>query len=59
MFAIRYTAAGPMRAVDIIRAKRDGQVLSREAIEAFVDGVVTGEWPDYQASALLMAVVLK
>jgi pyrimidine-nucleoside phosphorylase len=48
-----------MRAVDIIRAKRDGQVLSREAIDAFVHGVTTGAWPDYQASALLMAIVLK
>jgi pyrimidine-nucleoside phosphorylase len=48
-----------MRAVDIIRAKRDGQVLSRAAIDAFVQGVTTGDWPDYQASALLMAVVLK
>ena len=42
-----------MRAVDIIRAKRDGQALSREAIDAFVRGVTTGAWPDYQASALL------
>jgi pyrimidine-nucleoside phosphorylase len=48
-----------MRAVDIIRAKRDGQVLSREAIEAFVQGATTGAWPDYQAAALLMAIVLK
>lgn len=48
-----------MRAVDIIRAKRDGDALSREAITAFVTGVTTGTWPDYQASALLMAIVLK
>lgn len=48
-----------MRAVDIIRAKRDGDALSREAIEAFVRGVTDGSWPDYQASALLMAIVLK
>ncbi len=48
-----------MRAVDIIRAKRDGDALSREAIEAFVTGVTDGSWPDYQASALLMAIVLK
>ena len=48
-----------MRAVDIIRAKRDGQPLSREAIDAFVAGVTSGAWPDYQASALLMAIVLK
>jgi pyrimidine-nucleoside phosphorylase len=48
-----------MRAVDIIRAKRDGEALSREAIEAFVHGVTDGSWADYQASALLMAIVLK
>ena len=48
-----------MRAVDIIRAKRDGEALSREAIQAFVRGVTDGTWADYQASALLMAIVLK
>ena len=48
-----------MRAVDIIRAKRDGEALSREAIESFVRGVTDGSWEDYQTSALLMAVVLK
>jgi pyrimidine-nucleoside phosphorylase len=48
-----------MRAVDIIRAKRDGDALSREAIDHFVSGVTGGSWPDYQISALLMAIVLK
>ena len=48
-----------MRAVDVIRAKRDGGVLSREAIDAFVAGVTAGTWPDYQVSALLMAIVLR
>jgi pyrimidine-nucleoside phosphorylase len=48
-----------LRAVDIIRAKRDGEPLSREAIDAFVAGVTDGTWPDYQASALLMAIVLR
>ena len=37
--ALRYTARRPMRAVDIIRAKRDGQRLSREAIDSFISGV--------------------
>ncbi|RPJ57573.1 MAG: thymidine phosphorylase, partial [Acidobacteria bacterium] len=48
-----------MRATDIIRAKRDGQALSQEAIETFVAGVTDGSFPDYQASALLMAIWLK
>jgi pyrimidine-nucleoside phosphorylase len=48
-----------MRAVDIIRAKRDGDALSREAIDSFVSGATDGSWPDYQISALLMAIVLK
>ena len=48
-----------MRAVDIIRAKRDGEALSREAIDAFVHGVTDGSWPDYQISALLMAILLR
>jgi pyrimidine-nucleoside phosphorylase len=47
-----------MRAVDIIRAKRDGEALSRQAIDAFVAGVGDGSWADYQISALLMAIVL-
>ena len=48
-----------MRAVDVIRAKRDGEALSRSAIDAFVTGVTDGSWPDYQTSALLMAIVLR
>ena len=48
-----------MRAVDIIRAKRDGEALTREAIDSFVHGVTDGSWEDYQSSALLMAIVLK
>src|SRR3954454_6115376 len=47
-----------MRAVDLIRTKRDGGELDREALEWFVAGVTDGSLPDYQASALLMAVVL-
>ncbi len=48
-----------MRAVDIIMKKRDGSPLTREEIRFFVDGVTSGAWPDYQASSLLMAVVLR
>src|SRR5262245_7463560 len=49
----------PMRAVDIIRKKRDGHALDAAEIDAFVAGATNGAWPDYQVSALLMAVVLR
>ncbi len=45
-----------MRILDIIRKKRDGLELSRDEILAFVDGYTREEVPDYQASALLMAI---
>jgi len=48
-----------MRAVDLIVSKREGEALSRDAIEFFVAGVTDGTLPDYQASALLMAIVLR
>jgi pyrimidine-nucleoside phosphorylase len=48
-----------MRAVDLIRHKRDGGALDRAAIDFFVSGVTDGSLPDYQASALLMAIVLR
>jgi pyrimidine-nucleoside phosphorylase len=48
-----------MSFVDVIAKKRDGGALSREEIDRFVDGVTTGAVPDYQASALLMATVLR
>jgi pyrimidine-nucleoside phosphorylase len=48
-----------VRSVDIITKKRDGRALSREEIRFFVAGVTDGSFPDYQASALLMAVVLR
>jgi pyrimidine-nucleoside phosphorylase len=48
-----------MRAVDLIRTKRDGGQLDRSALEWFVAGVTDGSLPDYQASALLMAIVLR
>lgn len=47
-----------MRAVDVIIRKRNRQTLTVEEIEAFVAGVTTGAWPDYQTSALLMAIML-
>jgi pyrimidine-nucleoside phosphorylase len=48
-----------MRAVDIIRKKRDGGALDRADIDHFVAGATDGSWPDYQLSALLMAIVLR
>jgi pyrimidine-nucleoside phosphorylase len=48
-----------MRFVDAIARKRDGDALSRVEIDAFVAGVTDGSIPDYQASALLMAIVLR
>jgi pyrimidine-nucleoside phosphorylase len=45
-----------LRAVDIIRKKRDGQALGAAEIESFVHGAVHGTWPDYQLAALLMAI---
>ncbi len=45
-----------MRAVDIIQRKRDGGELTSDEIGFFVKGYTRGEIPDYQASALAMAV---
>lgn len=45
-----------MRMVDVIDQKRNGGVLSDEQLQFFVDGVVDGLLPDYQISALLMAI---
>jgi pyrimidine-nucleoside phosphorylase len=44
---------------DIIAFKRDGGELDEERLQAFVGGVVDGSIPAYQASALLMAIVLR
>ena len=51
-----YTS-GQMRAVDIIRKKRDAGELTRDEIYFFIDGVTHSRIPDYQTAALLMAVV--
>ncbi len=48
-----------MRMYDIIVKKRDGLLLSTAEINYFVKGVSDGTIPDYQTSALLMAIVLK
>lgn len=43
---------------EIILKKRYGKALSNEEIEFFINGVVDKSIPDYQTSALLMAIVL-
>ena len=48
-----------MSTVDLIIRKRDGQRLSTAEIETFVHGVSDGSWPDYQVSAMLMAMFLR
>ena len=53
------TTAVPIRVVDLIRKKRNGQELSRGEIEALVDGYTHSEIPDYQVSAWLMAAVVR
>lgn len=47
-----------MRVYDIIKKKRDGQALSKEEINFFVEKYSKEEIPDYQASALLMAIYI-
>jgi pyrimidine-nucleoside phosphorylase len=48
-----------MRAVDLIRRKRDSGELTREEIEELISAYTRGDVPDYQMSAWLMAVVLR
>ena len=44
---------------DIIEKKKNGLKLTQEELNFFIDGYVKGDIPDYQVSALLMAIVLK
>ncbi|MBM6727467.1 pyrimidine-nucleoside phosphorylase [Megamonas funiformis] len=45
-----------MRMVDIIEKKRDGKELTTAEINFFIEGYTKGDIPDYQASALAMAI---
>ncbi|MDQ0915736.1 thymidine phosphorylase [Paenibacillus sp. V4I5] len=45
-----------MRMVDLIHKKRSGEVLSEQEITYIVSGYTRGDIPDYQMSALLMAI---
>lgn len=53
------TLSTRMRAVDLIRKKRDCGELSREEIDFLVSGYTRGEIPDYQMAAWLMAVWIR
>ncbi|HEY7817830.1 MAG TPA: thymidine phosphorylase [Vicinamibacteria bacterium] len=48
-----------MRAVEVLKRKREGKELSREEIAFLVNGYTSGAVPDYQISAFLMAVCLR
>ena len=48
-----------MRMYDVIESKRDGKELSYTELEYFIKGYCNGEIPDYQVSALLMAIYLR
>ncbi|MDI6716451.1 MAG: thymidine phosphorylase [Actinomycetota bacterium] len=48
-----------MRAVDILARKRDGLELSPDEMKYLVDGFVSGQIPDYQMSAFLMAACVR
>ncbi|MBN1486805.1 MAG: pyrimidine-nucleoside phosphorylase [Anaerolineae bacterium] len=48
-----------MRMVEIIQKKRDGKELTTEEIQFFITGYTKGEIPDYQVSALLMAILIR
>src|SRR3954467_3050203 len=48
-----------MRMVDIIEKKRDGYELTKEEIDFTIKGYTDGSIPDYQMSALAMAIFFK
>lgn len=48
-----------MRILDIIEKKKLGEQLTKEEISFWIKGLCSGDIPDYQTSALLMAIRLK
>ncbi|MGN0771093.1 MAG: thymidine phosphorylase [Christensenellales bacterium] len=48
-----------MNIIEIIESKKAGRQLSREQIDFWIDGLMSGEIADYQTTALLMAIVIK
>ncbi|MBT4091112.1 MAG: hypothetical protein HOE30_21720, partial [Deltaproteobacteria bacterium] len=47
-----------MHFLEILEKKRDRKPLTKAEIGFFIDGLTKGQIPDYQASALLMAIFL-
>ncbi len=48
-----------MRMVDLIIKKREGLALNKEEIAFWISGYVKNEIPDYQTSAMLMAIIFQ
>jgi len=48
-----------MRMYDLIMKKRNGEALEKEEIEFMIEGFTKGTIPDYQMSAMMMAIFLK
>ena len=48
-----------MDIISIIEKKKHGEELTKEEIEFWIEGYTKGDIPDYQVSALLMAIRLK
>src|SRR5690349_14668490 len=48
-----------MRAVDVIAKKRDDHELTKDEITWFIDSYTKGDLPDYQASAMMMAIFIR
>jgi pyrimidine-nucleoside phosphorylase len=55
--ARRHSARAPLAVPSLIAAKRDGRELTDAELRAIIDGAARGTIPDYQLSALLMAIV--
>ena len=48
-----------MQMTDLIAKKRDGEALSTEEIQTIIRGYTEGSIPDYQMSALCMAILFR
>src|SRR5580692_226533 len=59
MLRSRRSIQSRMRAVDLIRKKRDSGEHSREEIDFLISGYTCGDIPDYQMAAWLMAVWIR